>query len=159
VAFGVAFFVAFYYQDELQRLMTRPYRNVVDELNAKMRADWIAKHPSHETTLVDQLVDELEKAKVLPKDAADRLHEAQKQERTDEVPQLPRNMQAVSLGESFSAYMLVCTLAAVVVSAPFMLYQLWRFVSAGLYEHERRTVMRVLPWSLLLFFAGLVFGF
>lgn len=50
-------------------------------------------------------------------------------------------------------------LVAVVVGFPFVLYQLWAFVAAGLYRHERRAVMRFVPWSIALGLAGMAFGY
>ena len=69
------------------------------------------------------------------------------------------DLQAVGMSESFSAYMQVCMLAAGLVSAPILLLQVWKFIAAGLYDHEKKTVTRVLPWSLVLFFIGFAFGF
>ena len=40
-----------------------------------------------------------------------------------------------------------------------MLWQIWQFVAAGLYEHERRLVGLYFPISALLFVGGIVFGY
>jgi len=48
----------------------------------------------------------------------------------------------------------LCLLTAVLVAAPMVLYQMWAFVAAGLYERERRYVRMFVPFSLGLFFAG-----
>jgi Sec-independent protein secretion pathway component TatC len=45
--------------------------------------------------------------------------------------------------------------AAVVVSVPWILWQLWRFVAPGLYAHERRYARFLVPLSALLVAAGL----
>jgi len=50
-------------------------------------------------------------------------------------------------------------LLAVVVGFPFVLYQLWAFVAAGLYKHEKRAVMRFVPWSIMLALTGMAFGY
>lgn len=49
--------------------------------------------------------------------------------------------------------------AGMLIAAPVFLYEMWRFVSAGLYPHERRAVMRVLPVSLGLFALGAWFAY
>ncbi len=159
IAFGVAFLVAFGFQEELLRVFTRPYRAAVTEINASLRAKYAKEHHARTPTLEDRTVDELEKAKALPPDAIDRLRKFQRDETGGEAPQLPSELNAIELSETFGAYMQVCTIAALLVSAPILLFQLWRFIGAGLYDHERGIVMRVLPWSLLLFFTGLSFGF
>jgi sec-independent protein translocase protein TatC len=61
--------------------------------------------------------------------------------------------------ENFLFYLKVCFLAAIFVSAPLILYQMWRFIGAGLYRHERKSVMRVVPLSVLLFMLGMAFGY
>ena len=66
---------------------------------------------------------------------------------------------ATKPGESFFFYMQVCLYAATVFGAPVLLWQLWRFVGAGLYRHERRAITRFFPVSLLLFVVGVAFGF
>jgi sec-independent protein translocase protein TatC len=50
-------------------------------------------------------------------------------------------------------------LLAVVIGFPFVLYQLWAFVAAGLYPHEKKAVMRFVPWSIVLGLAGMSFGY
>src|SRR5690606_7209847 len=49
-------------------------------------------------------------------------------------------------------------IAAFVVAGPWVLWQAWQFVAAGLYRHERKAVTRYLPLSLLLFFGGIAFA-
>lgn len=53
----------------------------------------------------------------------------------------------------------VSTLAALILGLPVFLYHLWSFVAAGLYRHERRAILRYLPWSLALAFTGMAFGY
>ncbi len=38
-----------------------------------------------------------------------------------------------------------------------MIYQIWLFVAAGLYPHERKMITRYIPLSITLFLAGLIF--
>ncbi len=53
----------------------------------------------------------------------------------------------------------VALLVSGVAGLPYLLFELWGFVGAGLFRNERRAVMRYLPWSLLLALVGIVFGF
>ncbi len=48
---------------------------------------------------------------------------------------------------------------ALFVSSPFIGYQIWAFISAGLYKHERKYVVLFAPMSYLLFAAGCAFGY
>jgi sec-independent protein translocase protein TatC len=52
--------------------------------------------------------------------------------------------------------MKICLLAALVVSSPYVLYQMWGFISAGLFAHERKAVRTFFPISVLLFLLGVV---
>ena len=48
---------------------------------------------------------------------------------------------------------------ALFVGGPYLLWQLWGFISAGLYKTERRVVLAFFPASILLFFSGVLFGY
>jgi len=48
---------------------------------------------------------------------------------------------------------------ALFVSSPFIGYQIWAFISAGLYKNERKYVVMFAPISYLLFAAGCAFGY
>src|SRR5258706_67836 len=48
---------------------------------------------------------------------------------------------------------------ALFVSSPFIGYQIWSFISAGLYKHERKYVVMFAPISYALFAAGCAFGY
>lgn len=61
--------------------------------------------------------------------------------------------------EKFVFYLKMCFFTAVLLSGPVILHQMWRFIAAGLYRHERRPVMQVMPLSLGLFVTGMVFGY
>lgn len=70
---------------------------------------------------------------------------------------LQPSLQALSPTAAFSAYLRIAFLAGLILSMPWVLYQLWRFVAAGLYPHEKRFVKRLLPASIGLFAVGVVF--
>ena len=57
----------------------------------------------------------------------------------------------------FVVYMQISLICAAAISGPWMLYQLWLFIAAGLYPHERKYITRYVPLSILLFIGGMVF--
>ncbi len=57
------------------------------------------------------------------------------------------------------AMMKLTFIIALFVSSPWIAYQLWAFVSAGLYKRERRYVVTFAPISFALFCVGCVFGY
>ncbi len=72
-----------------------------------------------------------------------------------------RGLQPITLTvqEAFMTYIKVSVVAGLVVSAPWLFYQLWMFVAAGLYPHEKRYVHVFLPLSTFLFLLGASFCF
>lgn len=65
-------------------------------------------------------------------------------------------MSTLSVQEAFMVYFKVCMVAGLVLASPWVFYQLWSFVAAGLYPHEKKYVNIFLPVSLGLFLAGVL---
>ena len=61
--------------------------------------------------------------------------------------------------ETLLTDMHLCLLTAILVSAPIILYQMWRFIASGLYPRERKYVHIFLPISLGLFALGCWFWY
>jgi sec-independent protein translocase protein TatC len=63
-------------------------------------------------------------------------------------------LTTLSAQEAFVVYFKVSILCGIVLASPFILYQFWAFVGAGLYPHEKRYVRLFFVPSLVLFLAG-----
>lgn len=61
--------------------------------------------------------------------------------------------------EPFNMYLKVAFIAGIFVASPFVLYQVWLFISPGLYRNERRYVLPFMVSTVGLFCAGGVFGY
>jgi sec-independent protein translocase protein TatC len=72
---------------------------------------------------------------------------------------VPSTLQSISPLDTFVTTMKLAFLTGVVGTSPYVLAQLWGFVSAGLYDHERRAVRLFFPVSLVLFAAGCVMAY
>jgi Tat protein translocase TatC len=72
---------------------------------------------------------------------------------------LSTELQVLSYQEGFYAYMKLCFITSVFFAYPFVIYQIWQFVSAGLYQRERRYVLLFLPVSYAAFVVGGLFGY
>jgi sec-independent protein translocase protein TatC len=59
--------------------------------------------------------------------------------------------------EAFFTYLKAALLAGVFFSSPFILYQIWAFVSPGLYEKEKKYIFPYLFVSTVFFVAGALF--
>lgn len=68
----------------------------------------------------------------------------------------PVKMEVRSLNaqEAFMIWMKAGFITGVVVASPWIFWQVWMFVAAGLYPHEKNYVYMYLPFSMLLFVAG-----
>lgn len=78
-------------------------------------------------------------------------------ERQLKAAELPTRLLATGPAEPFIAYLKVAFAAALLLSGPWIVYQMWLFVAPGLYAHERRFGLFLLPFSAVLTAAGLVF--
>ncbi|HSX20915.1 MAG TPA: twin-arginine translocase subunit TatC [Gammaproteobacteria bacterium] len=58
----------------------------------------------------------------------------------------------------FMVPMQLSFLCALLICAPYLLYQLWMFVKPGLYKHERRNIVPIVIFSVVLFYCGLCFA-
>jgi sec-independent protein translocase protein TatC len=70
---------------------------------------------------------------------------------------LEGTLQAITLSEKFLVYMKTALLFGLIVSSPWVFYQLWKFVSAGLYARERKFVYIITPVCAALFIIGALF--
>lgn len=70
---------------------------------------------------------------------------------------LATEMYQMAPQELFLMELKVALISGFIVTAPYALAQIWGFVAAGLYKHERRWVRRFVPVSIILFFVGAFF--
>jgi sec-independent protein translocase protein TatC len=70
---------------------------------------------------------------------------------------LPPQLQALAPTAGFTAYLKVGFLAGLILTMPWVIFQVWRFVASGLYGHERRFVRYLIPSTTLLFTIGVFF--
>ena len=69
------------------------------------------------------------------------------------------HIKSLNAQETFMIYMKASILVGVILASPWLFYQIWSFVAAGLYPHERRYVHVFLPVSIGLFLAGASLAF
>jgi sec-independent protein translocase protein TatC len=69
------------------------------------------------------------------------------------------SMIAIKVASPFLIPMKMALVAAVVITIPYILYQVWAFVAPGLYRRERRLVWPLLISSTSLFYLGGAFAF
>lgn len=77
------------------------------------------------------------------------------------ISKLPEgtNMIATEVASPFLVPFKLTAFLAIFISMPYLLYQLWAFVSPGLYKNEKRFAVPLLVSSIVLFYAGTSFAF
>ena len=75
------------------------------------------------------------------------------------VKALPEGSKMIAVGvvSPFLVPIKVSVLAAVGLTLPWILYQVWAFVAPGLYRHEKKLVLPLVAASTILFYAGAAF--
>jgi len=61
--------------------------------------------------------------------------------------------------EPFNLYLKIAALAGLFLTSPFVLYQVWMFISPGLYRNEKRYVVPFMVSTIALFTTGGYFGY
>lgn len=67
------------------------------------------------------------------------------------------SMIATQVASPFITPFKLAVFAAIFLGVPFLLHQVWAFVSPGLYRHEKKFAVPLLLSSILLFYAGMAF--
>ena len=73
--------------------------------------------------------------------------------------EMPMILQNRTMAGQFSADIWTAMLGGFIISFPYIIYQLWKFISPGLHENERKHSRGFIIISSLLFFIGVLFGY
>lgn len=76
-------------------------------------------------------------------------------------PATDRHVKLVYLTpmEPFFVMMKVAIISGVILATPIILWQVWSFILPALRSHEKRMLVAIVPFSVLLFVVGVVFGY
>jgi sec-independent protein translocase protein TatC len=73
--------------------------------------------------------------------------------------QIDQSLVSLAPLETLTIFFMVALVSGLVLASPWVFYQAWAFVAAGLYRHERAYVKKFLPFSLGLFLTGVFLCF
>ncbi|MFS4456297.1 twin-arginine translocase subunit TatC [Maribacter sp. 2304DJ31-5] len=73
--------------------------------------------------------------------------------------ELPFTIQNRKMAGQFSAHIWASIWAGFIIGFPYVLYELWKFISPGLYEKERKNSRGFIFIASILFFLGVLFGY
>ena len=69
------------------------------------------------------------------------------------------NMIATGVASPFLVPFKMTLVMAVLLAVPFILHQIWGFISPGLYQHEKKFGIPLLVSSVILFYSGIAFAY
>lgn len=72
---------------------------------------------------------------------------------------MPTELTFLNPTDPFNLSVKIALITAIFISCPFLLYQVWMFISPGLYRREKRFVFPFLFMSVSLFVGGGYFGY
>ncbi len=68
-----------------------------------------------------------------------------------------KSLVTTNMMDPFTLYMRITLYMGILIASPWIIYQIWMFVAAGLYKHERKYVVYAVPFSAALFITGALF--
>ena len=139
---GIAFGAAWFFKEQIADWVLWPYRSAAREINAAYveTAELELARPGTEKQRKDYFLSDDPEDKRL----------------CDPIDERP---VMFGIGESFFFVLNNSLYFALVLGGPFVLWQIWQFVGAGLYKHEKRAILRYFPASVVLFVSGVLFCF
>ena len=69
------------------------------------------------------------------------------------------SMIATDVASPFLTPFKLTIVLALFIAIPFILHQIWSFISPGMYSHEKRLAMPILFSSIVLFYSGVAFAY
>lgn len=68
-------------------------------------------------------------------------------------------LQNIDMAGQFTSHIMVSMIAGLVISFPYILFEMWRFIKPGLEQNERKYARGIVFWASLLFLSGVLFGY
>jgi sec-independent protein translocase protein TatC len=140
VAIAIAFVIAWIFQDRLRDVAIRPYEKSMDMLERHYRDEAVAKLAADSSLPRTEFF--------LTADPQD-----------FRLRSFDRGFRWIGVTEPFVFLLKLCFYAALVVGGPVLLWQMWGFIAAGLYQRERKMLTKYFPFSIVAFAVGVAFGY
>lgn len=75
------------------------------------------------------------------------------------ITELPFIIQNTQMEGQVNMFVWMCLLAGFILSFPYILFEIWKFISPALYEKEKKGAKFFIGVSSVLFFLGVLFGY
>lgn len=73
--------------------------------------------------------------------------------------QFSMNLVNIEVTAQFMIHIKVTLIAALILSFPYLIYEVWRFIAPALYDRERKTVRGAFLFASVLFYLGVMVGY
>ena len=70
-----------------------------------------------------------------------------------------QNLHVIEVTESMAVYMRLALMIGLIIALPWVVYQLFKFISKGLKPKERKSIYWAIPFAVLLFLTGVAFAY
>lgn len=75
------------------------------------------------------------------------------------VDKIAINFQSTEMSGQFASNMMIAIIGGIVISFPYIFWEIWSFVKPGLKQNESKAVRGIVIYVTLLFFLGILFGY
>lgn len=75
------------------------------------------------------------------------------------ITEMPFIIQNTEMEGQVNIFVWMCMLAGFILSFPYILWEVWKFISPALYDSEKKNAKTFIFTSSLLFFMGVLFGY
>ena len=75
------------------------------------------------------------------------------------VDKMPFIIQSTEMGGQFSIFIWTCFTAGFIIGFPYILWEIWKFISPALYKKEKKNAFWFIFSASILFFLGVLFGY
>jgi len=75
------------------------------------------------------------------------------------IKKIPVTLISRQLQGQFSVHLWTSVFGGLILAFPYIIYELWKFISPALYTEEKKTGMKFIFITSLLFFIGILFGY
>ena len=75
------------------------------------------------------------------------------------ITELPFTIQNTSMEGQVNVFVWTCITAGFILAFPFILWELWKFISPALYDKEKKNAKLFIFSASILFFLGVLFGY
>jgi len=75
------------------------------------------------------------------------------------IHEIPVGLQSTTVSGQFSYALMMSIMGGIVLSFPFIFFQLWNFVKPGLKQTEKSVAKGIVFYVSILFFLGILFGY